>query len=110
MTTKNEDLELNLWALKSITTTKVKQSDEWLTISRNILDDDLGLFTDSYNSNYELDGQTRDRLIVHARQDAAMACIIASDTHQLVRLSIRIGFFTLIAAFVGVTAAVSGFL
>ena len=46
-------------------------------LARNILHDDLGYFAKSWPSVYSLDEETRDRLIAHARQDAAHAVLFA---------------------------------
>lgn len=43
-------------------------------VAKNVLHEDLGRF-DSFLPRYNLDEDTRDRLIVHARQDAAHAVI-----------------------------------
>lgn len=42
-------------------------------IARAMLDQDLGYHSDSPRHDYGLDDTTRDRLIAHARQDAANA-------------------------------------
>ncbi|GLK76718.1 hypothetical protein GCM10008171_19720 [Methylopila jiangsuensis] len=42
-------------------------------IARAMLDQDLGYHSDSLRHDYGLDEATRDRLIAHARQDAANA-------------------------------------
>jgi HEAT repeat protein len=42
------------------------------TIARNVLDSELGKFADT-QPTYRLDQETRDRLLVRARQDAAEA-------------------------------------
>lgn len=52
-------------------------------IARNVLHEDLGYY-DSQQFVYSLDEDTRDRLIAHARQDAAHAVIsIASVQREL---------------------------
>jgi hypothetical protein len=43
-----------------------------LVVARNVLQEDLGRFTGRLHT-YHLDGDTRDRLLAHARQDAAHA-------------------------------------
>jgi hypothetical protein len=58
-------------------------------IARNVLDEDLGRF-DSTLHMYRLDDDTRDRLIVHARQDAAHAVINTATLLQEVK-SLRRG-------------------
>jgi len=45
----------------------------------NILEKDLGSYSDSAAVDYALDEATRDRLIAHARQDASHAVLIAYD-------------------------------
>jgi hypothetical protein len=54
-------------------------------LSRCTLHEDLGYYSDSTNSDYGLDEATRDRLIAHARQDAAHA--VAASKYILDRLS-----------------------
>ena len=44
-------------------------------MSQCMLNDDLGNFSDSRNSVYDLSEDQRDRLIAHARQDAAHATL-----------------------------------
>jgi hypothetical protein len=57
-------------------------------VARNVLDSELGKFSD-YLPVYTLDQQTRDRLLVHGRQDAAEALCHArslmDEMHQLKR-------------------------
>ena len=53
----------------------------WEAMARNILRDDLGEFEDSTGFTYDVDEPTRDRLIAHARQDAAMAFYAARAAH-----------------------------
>jgi hypothetical protein len=58
-------------------------ADEML--AENILHKELGYFSDPL-PKYALDQQTRDRLLVHARQDAAHALIIALRLSNEVKL------------------------
>jgi hypothetical protein len=55
-------------------------------VARNVLHAELGRYSDDLPI-YNLDQETRDRLLVHARQDAAEALYHASslmdDVHQL---------------------------
>jgi len=55
-------------------------------IARNILDAELGRYADELPV-YHFDQETRDRLLVHARQDAAEALCnttsLMNDVHQL---------------------------
>ena len=48
-------------------------------LANNILEGDLGYFSNRGLQNYDLDKETRDRLIAHARQDAALAVINSSS-------------------------------
>jgi hypothetical protein len=72
-------------------------------IARNVLDSELGRFADELPV-YHLDQETRDRLLVHARQDAAEAmCHVSSlmdDVHQL-RATLRSWNFTACVLVVG---------
>ena len=44
-------------------------------VAQNILEGDLGYFRDAGIAQYDLDEEARDRLIAHARQDAALAVL-----------------------------------
>jgi len=67
--TAEQDLQARLTAIR---TAGGGQPEIDATIARNILHEDLGHF-DSQLTTYGLDDATRDRLIAHARQDAAHA-------------------------------------
>ena len=54
-------------------------NDRGELISRATLKHELGDFGDWDGESYTLDTLTRDRLIAHARQDAALACHLASE-------------------------------
>lgn len=73
-------------------------------IARNVLHEDLGYY-DGQQSIYNLDDDTRDRLITHARQDAAHAVISAASIYQEV-LSIkrRVAFLMVINVGLLITA------
>jgi hypothetical protein len=59
-----------------------RQQEIWQARSRNVLDDDLGIFDDSGEADYCLEDATRDRLIVHTRQDVAMAYFALIDAER----------------------------
>ncbi|MBY5317914.1 hypothetical protein GR210_27055 [Rhizobium leguminosarum] len=74
--TAEQDLQTRLQAIRSLGGNDQAFVDA--TIARNILHEDLGQFEGSLTT-YNLDDATRDRLIAHARQDAAHAVMSASS-------------------------------
>lgn len=66
----------------------------WNEKSRNTLMDDMGEYDDSLCYAYDMDEITRDRLIAHARQDAAMAFYAASDAHREASAARRWSWFS----------------
>jgi hypothetical protein len=54
-------------------------------LGRQILHGDLGNYRDQSGPDYYLDEDTRDRLIAHARQDAAHAVIVSTRTLKIAR-------------------------
>ncbi|MHC2454523.1 hypothetical protein ACVMIX_001164 [Rhizobium leguminosarum] len=68
--TAEADLKVRLDAIRSL---GGDQAAVDAAIARNILHEELGQFEDSALATYNLDDTTRDRLIAHARQDAAHA-------------------------------------
>lgn len=81
MTTVNEDLKMKLQTIHSLPWSN-KEAQVWDATARNVLDDDLGKFSDSFCAEYNLDKSTRDRLIVHSRQDAALIYNALADTYK----------------------------
>jgi len=81
---KSIDLQNKLDAIKSLKVSD-KHNLVWDAMARNILADDLGEFSDSFKQDYEMDDITRDRLIAHARSDAAMGYVAIRDTHTMVQ-------------------------
>jgi len=73
--TAKEALKAELDAIKSL---RGDASMIDAAIGRNILREDLGEYKTDWLASYSLDEHTRDRLIAHARQDAAHAVLIAS--------------------------------
>lgn len=71
MVKKHEDLKAEVESNREIGLRS--HTSKWDTMARNVLRDDLGEFEDSIKFEYDLDVKTRDRLIAHTRQDAAMA-------------------------------------
>jgi hypothetical protein len=53
-------------------------------VAKNILQEELGLFRD-HQRTYGLDPETRNRLLVHARQDAAHAVLNTSSVLDQLR-------------------------
>lgn len=60
-------------SLKRLKLTGVSQKNH--SVAQNILDEELGRFSDSLQSSYVLTDAVRDRLAVHSRQDAAHALL-----------------------------------
>lgn len=54
-----------------------KTGDSWRNhaVAQNTLQDELGEFPANFQSHYELDEATRDRLLAHTRQDSAHALL-----------------------------------
>jgi hypothetical protein len=76
-------------------------------IAKNVLHEDLGRF-DSFLQRYNLDEDTRDRLIAHARQDAAHALINTITLLEQIR-ALRHGIIlALVFALVIVVLGLSG--
>lgn len=69
--TFREAMASSLAAIKAVEG-KVSPEAYESTFSRLTLKEDLGEIGDSWGSIYGLDDATRDRLIAHARQDAAL--------------------------------------
>jgi hypothetical protein len=67
----------SLWARRSLGQ-KGAFWDNYAT-ARVTLEGDLGQFTDQPPAYYDLDEPTRDRLLAHARQDAAHALLNTSS-------------------------------
>jgi hypothetical protein len=65
------------------------QSERDAAIARNVLHEDLGYY-DKRQFIYDLDEATRDRLITHARQDAAHAVISVSSIQKQLRKTKRL--------------------
>jgi hypothetical protein len=102
-----DDLRMRLRAIREIGD---DQGFADATIARNVLHEDLGYF-DAPLQTYNLDDATRDRLLVHARQDAAHAVItvgsLAKEMRKLRRmltLSLGISVMLVLAAIVGIAA------
>jgi hypothetical protein len=71
-------------------------------VARNILNEDLGNFSGSYLTNYALDDETRDRLIAHARQDAAHAVVLCSRLSRELRVLKRMLYLVIFALILAV--------
>jgi hypothetical protein len=87
--TSDEALDASLKAAKSM----LVRGSDWNSkanhiIARHVLQTELGRYSDSDDlplPTYGLDGGTRDRLIVHARQDAAETLLQVNDLKEEVR-------------------------
>lgn len=75
-------------------------ADEML--AENILHKELGYFSDPL-AEYSLDQETRDRLLAHARQDAAHALIIALRLSNEVKVLAEL-IWTIRAILIGLSA------
>lgn len=83
--TADEELKAALNAIKLIPASKrQKKKLVWSALSKNVLHDDLGYYSDSADTNaiYNLSDETRDRLIAHSRQDAAMVFDACTDIYD----------------------------
>ena len=105
MTTANEDLKLKLQAIHGLPWGN-KENQIWDATARNILDDDLGKFSDSLTWPYDLDDDKRDRLIAHTRQDAAMAYIAIVDTYKHAKAANKYAQWAVIFAFISMCISV----
>ncbi len=69
------------------------QIDDANVVAQNVLHEELGYFPKSTLATYSLSEATRDRLIVHARQDAATAMIhgieLRKQTERIERMIIN---------------------
>ncbi|MBY5768570.1 hypothetical protein HFN63_00285 [Rhizobium leguminosarum] len=79
--TAEQDLQARLQAIRTV---GGGQAEVDATIARNILHEDLGHF-DGQLTIYHLDDATRDRLIAHSRQDAALAVLNVGTLTKEVR-------------------------
>ena len=95
--TAEEHLRLKIRAMREIGAT---QDDIDAATAQSVLHEDLGYFA-SKSAEYNLDQGTRDKLLSHARQDAAHAVYAASSTaRELRRLRVLVSVLTF--AIVGV--------
>jgi len=71
-----EALKLQISAIRDWTFAGDPELEGWIrgAIARNVLHEEIGLYADA-QPTYHLDQETRDRLLAHARQDAAHALI-----------------------------------
>jgi len=107
MTTKNDDLRGMLNAVRDMpATAREKRSAILNARSKNILDDDLGKFTDSMAFSYYLDDPTRDRLIAHTRQDTAMNFNAIEDLYSVSLTAKRYSMWAMVFAFIGMVVSV----
>ncbi|QND42398.1 hypothetical protein HB770_11755 [Rhizobium leguminosarum bv. viciae] len=94
--TFKEAVKLDLDSIKSVNG-KVTQDAKEASFAQHILKEDLGELKNDWLAVYSLDEDTRDRLIAHARQDAALACASSANTKKEVkRLRRLVWFFGLI--------------
>lgn len=83
MTKKKEDLAADIEVAKEIGWFGLgRKAAVWDAMSRNTLADDLGEFEDSRKFTYHVEDATGERLLAHARQDAAMDYYAARAAYQ----------------------------
>lgn len=80
--TAEQDLQARLQTIRAIEGNNQASIDA--ATARNILHEELGRFEGDLTS-YDLDQQTRDRLIAHTRQDAAHAVLSVGSLSKEVR-------------------------
>ncbi|TAU55734.1 hypothetical protein ELI43_24355 [Rhizobium leguminosarum] len=98
--TAEQDLKTRLGAIRALGGNDPAEINA--TIARNILHEDLGRF-EGDQTIYGLDQVKRDRLLAHARQDAALAVLgISTITNEVRGLNRKVSF--LIALVVAVLA------
>ena len=101
--TADEELKAALNAIKLIPASKrQKKKLGWSALSKNVLHDDLGYYSDSADTNaiYNLSDETRDRLIAHIRQDAAMVYSQCEDIYDNANEANKWSQWALVFAFV----------
>ena len=91
--TAEENLELTLRAIRRI---GGGQEELDAATARNVLHEELGYFK-SKATSYSLDEATRDRLIVHGRQDASHAVMAAITAGKRVRKLERMVWVLIVA-------------
>ncbi|QSY94827.1 hypothetical protein J2J97_02460 [Rhizobium bangladeshense] len=82
--TFKEAVKLELETIRSVEG-RVSQDTIEATMARFVLKEDLCELKNDWLTNYGLDEDTRDRLIAHARQDAALAYYSSNNTKKEVR-------------------------
>ena len=84
-TTADEALKQAMIGINSLPMSRRQRKKAgWSALSKNVLHDDLGYYSDSADTNaiYNLSDETRDRLIAHIRQDAAMVYSQCEDIYD----------------------------
>jgi hypothetical protein len=69
--------------LEKVTGAKRSVLERANVAARNILREDIGYFG-TPDANYKLDEPTRDRLLAHARQDAALAALAVVELEKAI--------------------------
>ncbi len=88
--TAEQDLKVRLGAIRAVGGNDAAAINA--TIARNILHEDLGRF-EGAQTIYHLDKATQDRLLAHARQDAALAVLgIGTITMEVRGLKRKVSF------------------
>ncbi|ARQ08618.1 hypothetical protein NXC12_CH00527 [Rhizobium etli] len=82
--TFQEAVKLELETIKTVQG-RVNQNTVEATMARFVLKEDLCELKNEWPTTYDLDEDTRDRLIAHARQDAALAYYSSNNTKKEVR-------------------------
>ena len=102
-TTADEALKHAMRAINSLPMSRRQRKKAgWSAFSKNVLHDELGYFSDSDETNaiYNLSDQTRDRLIAHTRQDAAMVYDVCTDIYDHANEANKWSQWALVFAFV----------
>jgi len=79
-----EAMQIDLNSLK-LFGRKIKPEDYEATFSKNSLHQDLGYIGATHPHVYDLDDDTRDRLIAHSRQDIVLTYVALINTRKELR-------------------------
>ena len=102
-TTADEALKQAMIGINSLPMSHRQRKEAgWSALSKNVLHDDLGYYSDSADTNaiYNLSDETRDRLIAHSRQDAAMVYSQCTDIYHNANEANKWSQWALVFAFV----------
>jgi hypothetical protein len=92
-----EGIKIALRTQSELLGRKLRPDEANGVIARSTLHGELGYLDDGNPTGYDLDDETRDRLIAHGRQDSAHALLNTISTSQKVeKLSRRVNFLFLV--------------